>query len=309
MADWRKTKESDRYEVSDEGEVRGPRGRVLKPTLMQIGYYSIAISLGNHKVIRRYIHRLVAEAFLGDVPDGHVINHINSNKLDNTRANLEIVSRKENASHWAKKNRSDVAKPKSTGFCARGHRLHTTKKGHTYCQECKRLNRAGHRFAPPTDTEWRESMVEGYLVSSDGRLWSDKTNRLMKGGINKPGYHYQILRLNGESKPFAMHRLVADAFIRPIKSGEVVDHLDGDKLNNTVANLSITTRSKNTIAFQDRVRRSGNHGYKLTDKDVREIKEALADGQLTQKDIAYIFGISQSLVSAIKVKRKWKHIE
>ena len=106
-----------------------------------------------------------------------------------------------------------------------------------------------------------------------------------------------------------MHRLVAEAFIRPIKSGEVVDHLDGDKLNNKVANLRITTRSKNTQAFRERVRRSGNHGYKLTDKDVREIKEALADGQLMQKDIAYIFGISKSLVADIKNKRKWKHIE
>ncbi len=75
MTHWRKTKESDRYEVNDNGDVRGPSGRILKPTLMQIGYYSAAISLGDFKTIRRYVHRLVADAFLGGTSKGSVVKH------------------------------------------------------------------------------------------------------------------------------------------------------------------------------------------------------------------------------------------
>jgi len=44
------------YEVCDAGHIRGPFGKVLKPTLLQIGCYSVALSLRNHKVIRRYVH-------------------------------------------------------------------------------------------------------------------------------------------------------------------------------------------------------------------------------------------------------------
>ena len=104
MTRWRAINESDKYQVSDSGCVRGPSGRILKPTLMQILYYSVALSLGNHKVIRRYIHRLVAEAFLGGIPKGSVVNHKNHDKLDNRLENLEVVSRAHNAKHWAGPN-------------------------------------------------------------------------------------------------------------------------------------------------------------------------------------------------------------
>lgn len=57
-------------------------------------------ALGRHD---RRIHRLVAEAFLGTQPDGRPeINHINGDKGDCRVANLEWVSRRENARHAAR---------------------------------------------------------------------------------------------------------------------------------------------------------------------------------------------------------------
>ena len=53
----------------------------------------------------------------------------------------------------------------------------------------------------------------GYLVSSNGRVWSKKTSRLLKPGVNKPGYEYVNLRIDGHTKPIAVHRLVAEAFL------------------------------------------------------------------------------------------------
>ena len=48
-----------------------------------------------------YSHRLVAEAFLGDI-EGMEVNHLNGNKFDNRLENLEIVTTKENMIHsWA----------------------------------------------------------------------------------------------------------------------------------------------------------------------------------------------------------------
>jgi len=45
------------------------------------------------------VHRLVADAFLGPIPDEMVVNHKSGDKSDNSVGNLEIVSRRENYDH------------------------------------------------------------------------------------------------------------------------------------------------------------------------------------------------------------------
>ncbi|WP_034300676.1 HNH endonuclease signature motif containing protein [Bacillus cihuensis] len=44
-------------------------------------------------------HRLVVEAFIGPIPKGRVVNHINGRKLDNRDCNLEIVTYRQNTRH------------------------------------------------------------------------------------------------------------------------------------------------------------------------------------------------------------------
>jgi len=43
-----------------------------------------------------YIHRIIAERFIGPIPPGPVIDHVNHNRLDNRRSNLRVVSNEEN---------------------------------------------------------------------------------------------------------------------------------------------------------------------------------------------------------------------
>lgn len=61
-----------------------------------------------------------------------------------------------------------------------------------------------------------------------------------------------ITRFHGRIR---LHR-----FIMAPAKGEVIDHIDGDKLNNTRANLRICTRGQNTI--NQKVRKDNSSGYK-----------------------------------------------
>lgn len=57
----------------------------------------LRIKLWNNNQSRNFnIHRLVVEHFIGPIPEGYVVDHINSNKQDNYVTNLEIVSIAEN---------------------------------------------------------------------------------------------------------------------------------------------------------------------------------------------------------------------
>ena len=60
-----------------------------------LGYQRIRL-LKNHKRISIYIHRLVYQTFIGEIPEGYEINHIDHNKSNNHISNLELVSHSEN---------------------------------------------------------------------------------------------------------------------------------------------------------------------------------------------------------------------
>lgn len=46
-----------------------------------------------------YVHRVVYELFVGPIPKGYDINHIDGNKFNNNVCNLEAVTRSENQNH------------------------------------------------------------------------------------------------------------------------------------------------------------------------------------------------------------------
>lgn len=104
-----------RYEVSDAGLVRSVprkvecncrwnkqitkslRGRILRSTTAGLGYRQVGLGAGNEN--KRYVHRLVAEAFVSRRPYQMHINHKNGDKNDNRVDNLEWVTPSENMRH------------------------------------------------------------------------------------------------------------------------------------------------------------------------------------------------------------------
>jgi hypothetical protein len=86
------------YEVSDRGRVRNASGLILKDRIYRDGYNHAVLCVRNHR--RSFmVHRLVAAAFIGPIPDGLEVNHINAKRADNYVENLEYVTRKQNILH------------------------------------------------------------------------------------------------------------------------------------------------------------------------------------------------------------------
>lgn len=102
------------YEVSNMGNVRSllkpgnRRNKVGNPRNLKLrkdkrGYCSVSLPLGdNGKYVTKLVHRLVAETFIGALPEGKETAHLNGNSSDNSVSNLAYVTHIENESHKAK---------------------------------------------------------------------------------------------------------------------------------------------------------------------------------------------------------------
>ena len=64
-------------------------------------------------------------------------------------------------------------------------------------------------------------------------------------------YGYKIVQLFKNGKPFtrSIHRLVAEAFIENPMNYRVVNHIDGNKLNNSIDNLEWCSDKQNTLHY------------------------------------------------------------
>lgn len=97
-----------------------------------------------------------------------------------------------------------------------------------------------------------------------------------------------------------VHELVARTFIGPRPEGLQICHEDGDKLNNRITNLRYDSASENHI---DVYRAGGKYG-KLSTEDVRNIRDAMANGE-NDKEIAARYGLSTQSIRNIKARRRF----
>ena len=74
-----------------------------------------------------------------------------------------------------------------------------------------------------------------YRISSDGKVFSTKGIKTVE--ISNNGYARVNLFKNGKGKHYSIHRLVASAFIPNPLNLEMVNHKDGNKINNAICNL------------------------------------------------------------------------
>ena len=85
-----------------------------------------------------------------------------------------------------------------------------------------------------------------YLIGSNGNVFSVRAGRTIRPNTDKDGYLYVVLSVNQKRKTMKVHRLVAMAFIPNAENKPAVDHINGNKTDNKVANLRWATNKENT---------------------------------------------------------------
>ena len=163
---------------------------------------------------------------------------------------------------------------------------------------------------------WRAVVnYEGiYDVSNHGRARRMvSTTNTFAGKILKPwtsdsGYHRVRLCKNVDQQDMSIHSLVIGAFIGEQPEGEEVNHIDGNKLNNNVANLEYITHSGNVrhaymTGLTKPARGESHHNAKLTESDVFAIRQLI--GKESNTSIGRKFHISRPAICDIASGKRW----
>lgn len=153
-----------------------------------------------------------------------------------------------------------------------------------------------------------------YAIEEDGSVYSYSSKKYMKTSIDKDGYITISLRntLGGYSH-FGIHRLLMITYF-PIDNMEemTVNHIDGNKFNNSFDNLEWVTASENTrLAHETKYNNTvgEKHGKaKLTEEQAKRIIELIKEGRGTREIKKEIPFVTRNMVSQIKHNRTWKHL-
>lgn len=99
------------YEVFDDGRIWSYRkNRFLKPHTTTSGYKQVALTDNEGKMKWYSLHRVIYECVTGEpIPRGYDINHIDENKVNNVKSNLELLTHKENMNYGSRNQRARKA--------------------------------------------------------------------------------------------------------------------------------------------------------------------------------------------------------
>lgn len=92
----------------------------------------------------------------------------------------------------------------------------------------------------------RVKSVHRIVERSDGKTQT-VSEKIIKQQIGTSGYYTIRISNMGVMKTYSVHKLICQAFYghKPNNYKEVVDHIDGNRLNNNLANLQIISHRVN----------------------------------------------------------------
>jgi len=150
-----------------------------------------------------------------------------------------------------------------------------------------------------------------YEISSHGRLAKLLADGRRLRKLNSKTHYLSasLKSINGlPQKTIYIHQVVAKVFIGPRPDGMVIRHLDGNRHNNAVSNLTYGTPQQN---HEDTKRHKTNWHENngralLTERCVNAIRHLHQECALTQTALAKAFDVSNGTICAIIKGRNWR---
>lgn len=160
------------------------------------------------------------------------------------------------------------------------------------------------------DSEHFKELKEdsNYIIFDDGKLYSKKVKRFLKGKIDNVGYHTYVVTFHnaglGTCKKFLYaHRLVAEYFIPNPNNYPFVNHIDENRLNNKAENLE-------WVSYKDNYKKYRKNNWEkrlLNHKPTRYIEKNLPGEEW--RDIRYHSSYQVSNMGRIRNKRTYKWLK
>lgn len=141
------------------------------------------------------------------------------------------------------------------------------------------------------------SAAPNYEVSDSGLIRVFKTKKSRSTNCPSKLYTYVNLFVDGKSKSFRVHRLVAEAFILNPNNYPCVNHINGQKKDNREENLEWCSYSQNTLhAYQT--------GLIIKNKSfTTEVEQAiitlLRSKLCSTKDLSKLFNVSSETIAKL----------
>ena len=102
-----------------------------------------------------------------------------------------------------------------------------------------------------------------YKINQYGAVFSIKSNKMKKAGKDNYGYYRVNLYKDKTQKLFRIHRLLAICFLPSFDKKLSVDHIDGDRTNNSLSNLRMVTKQENCFNAKGCYKSSKHKGIYL----------------------------------------------
>lgn len=148
----------------------------------------------------------------------------------------------------------------------------------------------------------------GYGIDNFGTPWSCKSGiwKEMTPQRRPDGYLTVTLRKNNKNFVKRIPRLVLEGFVGPCPRNKEASHLDADKENNCLSNLSWQNHKENMRnAFLKKCSTGErNKTAKLHPLDIRDIKDMSDDG-IRVKEIADEYEVTPTTIYGILNEKHW----